>query len=212
LDQVDESAAEQVCIGTATIILEHPLLRGQSQAEQQRIAKEFVAVLAERFDVYAQQKQWSVSADFEILRVRSGCIELKLKIVLLVVQIVGAVVTTAVAVIVAYPEIREAIPHIVKDAGALYRCVQKEKVLTCVAQAREMDLAKHLYQVKQGDTLSRIVTEEWRIAQERAHKFMVATVKQNPKAFVNGDMNQLKAGAILAKPTDNMVKEANPRQ
>jgi hypothetical protein len=206
LEQVEDGLADQVCVGTATIILEHPLLRGQSHAEQQRIAKEFVAVLAERFAVHAQQKRWPVSADFEILHVRSGCIELKLKIVLLVAKIVQTVVVTAVAIIVAYPEIREAIPHIVKDAGSFYRCVQKEKVLTCVAQAREMDLSKHLYRVKQGDTLSRIVTEEWRISQDRSSKFMDATVKLNPKAFVHGDMNQLKAGALLARPTDNMVK------
>lgn len=212
MEQIEDSSADQVCVGTATIILEHPLLRGQSHAEQQRIAKEFVAVLAERFAAYAQQKEWPVSADFETLRVRSGCIELKLKIVLLVVKIIGAVVTTAVAVIVAYPEIREAIPYIVKDAGSFYRCVQKEKVLTCVAQAREMDLSKHLYKVKQGDTLSRIVTDEWRISQDRAFKFMAATVKLNPKAFVDGDMNQLKAGALLARPTDSMVKEAAQRR
>lgn len=197
---------ERVNVGTATVILEHPLLRGQSQAEQQRIAKEFVAVLAERFAAYAQQNQWPVSAEFEILDVRSGCIELKLKIILLVVRIVATVVVATATVLAQYPEIREAIPYIVKNAGSFYRCVLKDKVFTCVAQAREMELSKHLYKVKQGDTLSRIVTEEWRIGQDRAFKFMVAAVKLNPEAFVNGDMNQLKAEALLARPTDKMVK------
>ena len=199
---------ERVCIGTVTVVLEHQLLRGQSPDEQRKIAEEFVAVLSERFGSHAQRNDWPYSAEFEITDVRSGCIETKLKIF---VQVLTAV-ATVMTIIGKYPEVREAIPYIVKDAGGFYRCVLKDKVINCVAQARDLDVSKHLYQVRQGDTLSRIVTEEWRISQDRAFKFMIAAVKLNPNAFVNGDMNQLRAGAFLARPTDKMVSQVGPQR
>ncbi len=67
------------------------------------------------------------------------------------------------------------------------------------------------YRVKPGDTLSRIAGQ----TQPRGvslDQMLVALFRANPVAFVENNMNRLKAGAVLAVPDSDTVKAASPAE
>lgn len=61
------------------------------------------------------------------------------------------------------------------------------------------------YQVARGDTLHRIATRN-RPADTTVEQMMIALLRQNPEAFVDGNINRLRAGAILTIPDSGLVQ------
>lgn len=61
------------------------------------------------------------------------------------------------------------------------------------------------YQVARGDTLHRIATRN-RPANTTVEQMMIALLRQNPAAFVDGNINRLRAGAILTIPESSAVQ------
>ncbi|WP_281355952.1 type IV pilus assembly protein FimV, partial [Azoarcus taiwanensis] len=61
------------------------------------------------------------------------------------------------------------------------------------------------YQVARGDTLHGIATRN-RPANTTVEQMMIALLRQNPAAFVDGNINRLRAGAILTIPESSAVQ------
>lgn len=68
------------------------------------------------------------------------------------------------------------------------------------------------YRVNKGDNLFRIAKQVQPGAGVNIHQVMVALLKDNPKAFVNGDMNRIKAGYILRVPDPETMASISKRE
>jgi len=72
------------------------------------------------------------------------------------------------------------------------------------------------YRVRSGDSLSKIAASLLSGSNNSRQGMMKWLVQNNPKAFVNGDMNRLKAGALLSLPAGDGIDPASlaatPRQ
>ena len=62
---------------------------------------------------------------------------------------------------------------------------------------------------QRGDTASKIATA-YKPADVSLDQMLVALLRGNPDAFTNGNVNRLKAGAILSVPGDSQVRTATP--
>lgn len=71
--------------------------------------------------------------------------------------------------------------------------------------------ADGIYEVKRGDTLSRIAGE-YIPAGVSLDQMLVALVQANPEAFDNGNMNRLRAGRILAIPDQSAAQAVSPQE
>ncbi|MBL8476242.1 MAG: LysM peptidoglycan-binding domain-containing protein [Methyloversatilis sp.] len=71
--------------------------------------------------------------------------------------------------------------------------------------------ADNAYEVKRGDTLSRIAGE-YVPAGVSLDQMLVALVQANPEAFDNGNMNRLRAGRILAIPDQSAAQAVSPQE
>ncbi|MAI42665.1 MAG: hypothetical protein CMP95_09410 [Gammaproteobacteria bacterium] len=69
-----------------------------------------------------------------------------------------------------------------------------------VVNAEEKGWVKGIYQVKKGDTLSKIVQESVKGTQIRPEFMLDAIVRLNPSAFVRGNPNWMYAGSKLRFP------------
>jgi hypothetical protein len=192
----------QLYIGTLTVVLDHPLLHGLTAAESSGIANDYLAVLKQ--SIGAQHFPFEVT--FELVEARSGCVSVKVKVFIAIATFVGSAIAGSVAFVIKYPEFRKALPAFVKDAGNLYNCYVRNEKIACTAVLKTLQITEHLYVVKQGDTLTRIVSEEWSVPKDRRTQVMTAVVRRNPEAFIGGDINQLKAGATLVQPTEDMLR------
>ena len=63
--------------------------------------------------------------------------------------------------------------------------------------------------VQRGDTASKIATA-YKPADVSLDQMLVALLRGNPDAFTNGNVNRLKAGAILSVPGDSQARTATP--
>lgn len=66
-------------------------------------------------------------------------------------------------------------------------------------------LAEKSIKTKSGDTLSSIVKSK-KNKGISLEQLLVAYTKENPNAFINGNMNRMRSGVILNAPTDEAVK------
>ncbi|MDP3871405.1 MAG: FimV/HubP family polar landmark protein [Methyloversatilis sp.] len=71
--------------------------------------------------------------------------------------------------------------------------------------------ADNIYEVKRGDTLSRIAGEHIP-AGVSLDQMLVALVQANPEAFDNGNMNRLRAGRILSIPDQTAAQAVSPQE
>jgi pilus assembly protein FimV len=77
------------------------------------------------------------------------------------------------------------------------------------APAPATTVAGGQYRVARGDTLHRIATRN-RPANTTVEQMMIALLRQNPAAFVDGNINRLRAGAILTMPDNSTVQGIAP--
>jgi len=67
------------------------------------------------------------------------------------------------------------------------------------------------YQVRRGDTLSRIATRTQRPGVE-LDQMLVGLYRANPDAFIRANMNRLKSGVVLSVPPTESVKSVAPAE
>lgn len=67
------------------------------------------------------------------------------------------------------------------------------------------------YRVRRDDTLWEIATKARPARSVSLQQTMVGIQRNNPEAFINGNINRLKAGAVLRLPTEQEVKSAVSR-
>lgn len=94
-------------------------------------------------------------------------------------------------------------PVVVKSA--------EPRAVTRVPAAPTRAPADNSYEVKRGDTLSRIAGE-YVPAGVSLDQMLVALVQANPEAFDNGNMNRLRAGRILAIPDQSAAQAVSPQE
>ncbi|WP_306441833.1 FimV/HubP family polar landmark protein [Methyloversatilis sp. XJ19-49] len=94
-------------------------------------------------------------------------------------------------------------PVVVKSA--------EPRAVTRVPAAPPPAPADNSYEVKRGDTLSRIAGE-YVPAGVSLDQMLVALVQANPEAFDNGNMNRLRAGRILAIPDQSAAQAVSPQE
>lgn len=67
------------------------------------------------------------------------------------------------------------------------------------------------YSVKRGDTLFKIASR-FRYSGTNSNQMMLAILQRNPRAFVRGDGNRLKANVEMTIPARQVVTDVSPRQ
>ncbi|WAC74244.1 hypothetical protein OU995_05830 [Roseateles sp. SL47] len=198
---------QRIYAGTMTVVLDGPALHRLSASEEMRIASEFVEVVRQKAAEYTQKRNLPLGLDFEVVSTRAGCVSVRLKVFITVVTTIGGAIAGLVSLASVWPELRQALPYIFMDAGNAYHCfIDKSETHCEILRVTFTQVTKELYEVKQGDTLTKIVRDVWKVEPKLLNQVMRAVVKQNPSAFVNGDMNVLKAGSKLVKPTDEMLR------
>jgi pilus assembly protein FimV len=71
--------------------------------------------------------------------------------------------------------------------------------------------AQRLVTVRPGDSASRIAMKH-RLSNVSLDQMLVALQRGNPKAFIEGNINRIKAGAIVALPTEKQATAVAPAQ
>lgn len=92
-----------------------------------------------------------------------------------------------------------AIPALASTAASLERSVRVRPTVPKVAIALPKLAFKHRYRVRKTDSIFSIA-ERLKIGQLNVDEKVLALYARNPKAFTNGDLNQLKVGAVLRTP------------
>ncbi|HVI26805.1 MAG TPA: FimV/HubP family polar landmark protein [Xanthomonadaceae bacterium] len=72
--------------------------------------------------------------------------------------------------------------------------------------------AKDRYEVRQGDTLYRIAAGLRAERGDGLDQAMIALLRANPRAFIGGNINRLKAGAVLRMPSAEQVASLDAAQ
>jgi pilus assembly protein FimV len=100
---------------------------------------------------------------------------------------------------------------------------QAEEARQAVAAARQPNAAEtrvaarppssgaEEYEVKSGDSLSRIAAQHAR-AGVSLEQMLVALFRSNPQAFIDGNMNRLKAGVVLSVPSSDAAQAVDTAQ
>ena len=93
------------------------------------------------------------------------------------------------------------------DGKTLFlECLIRGQKQKCPVWLHGSDVASTLHKVQPGETLSQIV-QRWDLHPYSMRQVMQATLIQNPHAFVNGDINKLKSGVVIAAPTRESLKQ-----
>jgi len=66
------------------------------------------------------------------------------------------------------------------------------------------------HSVQQGQNLT-IIARQYSVADEHLNKFIAATFSENPDAFIKNNLHYLKAGAVLALPSEEAISMVDDR-
>ena len=111
-----------------------------------------------------------------------------------------------------YENFRKSVPLLIQDGGEIYKCRIRGDEVACKARLQTDHLSLYLYKVVDGDTLSEVVVNKWKFRADEAHQVMQTVLANNPQAFVNRDINKLRAGATLTVPTAEMRRGISGRR
>jgi FimV-like protein len=89
-----------------------------------------------------------------------------------------------------------------------HKQLEQQKALVAVASSKTLINTNHSLKVKSGDTLSQIA-QALNSANISLKNMIEAIHQRNPSAFVNNNINRLKAGAVLHIPTNGELKSSN---
>ena len=114
-------------------------------------------------------------------------------------------------IISASPPMAPAAPRAERPAAA--RPARPETATTIEARvpARPTAAEANEYRVKSGDSLSRIAARTQRTGVS-LDQMLVALFRANPQAFMENNMNRLKAGVVLAVPPGDAALSVDPTQ
>lgn len=80
------------------------------------------------------------------------------------------------------------------------------------APAPAPSAAADSYAVNNGDTLWAVALKVRPSADVSVHQTMIALQRENPNAFVKGNINQLKRGAVLSVPSADQIQQISAQQ
>ena len=123
--------------------------------------------------------------------------------------------TATVAPVSRPPEPAPAAPSVTESprelGGAIGAADRAAPVPRSIEQRQGLPAAENSneYRVQHRDTMWRIASQHRPSSYVTTQQTMLALVKKNPQAFVNGNVNQLKSGYVLSLPTEAEVKAIN---
>jgi hypothetical protein len=189
-----------VHLGDVTVVLDTPALTPPlTDSEVCEAADGFAAYLAERLDGLVGDLP-GVRFKVEVEYAVHGCIRTRLR-----VGLAGGAFALA-STIAMYAPLRESVILLLTDAANIYNCVIRDHEFSCPRLDTKLRAVEHLHQVKKGESLSRIVVEVWGIAHVHQHKTMRWVLKNYPDAFIGGNINKLKVGSVIGKPTQAHIE------
>ncbi|MEO7009960.1 MAG: FimV/HubP family polar landmark protein, partial [Caldimonas sp.] len=97
------------------------------------------------------------------------------------------------------------------ERRAAARSERSEPATEARVPARSAGAEADAYRVKSGDSLSRIAAHTQRSGVS-LDQMLVALFRANPQAFMDNNMNRLKAGVVLAIPPADAALSVNPTQ
>jgi hypothetical protein len=195
-----EGNLARIFIGTLLVVVETPQhIRSFDRQEELEVAQGVVA----RLQSGVSHLKLPFELEFVVVATSSGCIKVKLAVYLVAAL---TTVSTAFDFISKYKHFRESVPLLIEDTGNTFNCVIRGQKQACRLFQHTNQLSQHLYQVVDGDTLSGIVMNKWKVPSREAQQVMNTILKNHPEAFINGDIDRLKAGALIAAPTAEMKR------
>jgi len=86
---------------------------------------------------------------------------------------------------------------------------QQLAVASAAASSSPSLVSEHV--VQKGESASQII-QQWLTEGMSTHQMLVALLKNQPDAFIEGNVNLLRAGAVLKVPTSTAVRAIDPEQ
>lgn len=192
---------ETIEIGELSVLVMgvHLSLRKQPRAEKERVAHEIGRIVTRRL-----AERFEGSFRYEIVAIEDGCIKVRLKLFwdTIVNNAEKAIVIAAALVTIA-----TGAPDLIKpnDPGP-FQCGG----ITVTARYDGSDFTPGCHYIAEsGDSLGRIA-ERYPQGVYTRNQVMVAMFLRNPAAFIDGNMNRLKAGGLIVFPTLKEIGAVSP--
>lgn len=183
-------------LGTLTLHIEAKDGRLNLPADQMKdVANQFLTKMLSR-----ASDEFEIEFDYTLINVYPGCVKTKVKFFVKTVSLAAVA-----SFFLKYPDVRNNMWEFFKDAEAIYQCTVNGANKDCYVQVLSGELVAYTHEIKKGDSLSKIV-ESWEIPGYTTYQVMIGTYRQNPKAFIDGNINKLKIGTVLGSPTKENLK------
>lgn len=140
---------------------------------------------------------------FEILAIDSGCIRGR-------IHVTWIVIGSLAPAVIAYPGLKTGAQELWDDGKKVIEYVVEGR--SCEARFAGIDFIDSLYgPVGKGETLTAIASR-LDCGEFTREQVMVSIFHHNPQAFIDGNMNLLKEGALLAVPNRRAIGRISPAE
>lgn len=191
---------DEIYVGTITLTIDTPRSLKHTDPRAVPISNAAADLIRERLaPLLKLSPSESIYLRLELLHVGPGCLKSKFAVFL-------GIVAAAATFVGKYGEIKENVGKFSADLPGNVQCIVELQLSKCPFWTHSNEMVKEVYLVGKGDTLSEIVVRRWGFAPADAGRVMAAVLKHYPKAFIDGNIDQLRAGTIIGRPTEAMLK------
>lgn len=162
----------------------------------------YVARLADTLDTRFREAHFGHELRVSIVSIEKSCIKVKF---LLVLTLLGNLPGAAIDVAKDYPEVKEGARQIIYDVKQLPNIICEKAPVQVICQ--NVKFNNGFYgPIGSGESLIGIVHQLDRDSCADV-QVMVAIVRLNPHAFINGNVDKMLTGKVLQLPTDDEIMD-----
>ena len=170
-------------------------LRNLPYSQQNKIVIELTRIIGINLE-----KRYGGRFSFEIISIESGCIKGKIKIT-------WVLIASLASAICAYPSLKEGAKELWNDASPVIEFVANGQ--KCEARFSDENFIDGLYgPIKKGETLGEIADKIICINHTK-EQIMVAIFNSNQDAFINSNINLIKAGKVITIPQHREIERVS---
>lgn len=160
----------------------------------------YVTRLTNALDTKFREASFGYELRVSVVSIEKSCIKVKF---LLVLTLLGNLPGAAIEFTKGYPELKEGARQIIHDIKQLPNIICEKAPVQVICQ--NVKFNNGFYgPIGSGESLIGIVHQLDRDPYGD-EQVMVAIVRLNPHAFVNGNVDKMLAGKVLRLPTDNEI-------